>query len=239
MSVSELVLKLSENFSKIIEIDDIKSNPSLYWGGNGVGDRWLNKKYNYCVIYSNKKIKIYSENDDKIPLNIFNNFDYNKKYKGILGIYVFSHRKNTIKHPINEKIKKEITSQSCVICGSNSDIVCDHKNDMYNDERVLNITTQKKEDFQPLCNHCNLQKRQIYKNEEKTNKLYSAKNILRYNNYRFEFPWEKKIFDKTDINCKKDTYWYDPVEFENKIFCYMSYVIPLILEIKKKVKIIS
>jgi hypothetical protein len=135
-----------------------------------------------------------------------------------------------------EKIKKEIIKNSCVICGTNTDIICDHKNDLYNDIRVLNTSTQELNDFQPLCNHCNLQKRQICKNEEKTQRIYSAKNIIRYKKYNFEFPWEKKIFDKNDINCKKDTYWFDPVEFENKIYCYLSYVIPILNEIKRIIK---
>ena len=102
--------------------------------------------------------------------------------------------------------------------------------------RVLDTKTQDLSDFQPLCNHCNLQKRQIAREEEETKKIYSAKNIQRYKKYNFEFPWEKKAFDKTDINCKNDTYWFDPVEFENKIFCYLSYIVPVVNEIKHKVK---
>lgn len=49
------------------------------------------------------------------------------------------------------------------ICGSKSHLVTDHKNDLYNDIRVLNSKTQTVDDFQCLCNHCNLQKRQISK----------------------------------------------------------------------------
>jgi len=26
--------------------------------------------------------------------------------------------------------------------------------------------------------------------------------------------------DKTDINCKTGTYWYDPIEFQKKIYYY-------------------
>jgi hypothetical protein len=91
-------------------------------------------------------------------------------------------------------------------------------------------------DFQPLCNHCNLQKRQICKTEEKTGKLYSAKDIQRYRVYNFEFPWEKKVYDRNDINCKNGTFWFDPVEFENNIQSYSRYVIPIIEEIKRKIK---
>jgi hypothetical protein len=31
-----------------------------------------------------------------------------------------------------------------------------------------------------------------------------------------------------------DTYWYDPVEFNKKIFQYMSYVLPVVNEIKQR-----
>jgi hypothetical protein len=99
---------------------------------------------------------------------------------------------------------------------------------------VLSLETQNPEDFQPLCNHCNLQKRQVCKKEDALQKIYSAKEIPRYRQYRVEFPWEKKAFDRKDIYCKNDTYWFDPVEFENKIYCYMSYVIPIINELKRR-----
>lgn len=242
MEIEKLIINLTDNYKNIIDIDIIKNNKKLYWGGNGVGDRWLNKKYNYSVIYSNGKIKNYSENiDDKIPNQILINFLINKnnKINGIIGIFVYSKRINIIKRPINKDIIKLITAKSCVICGSKNNIICDHKNDLYNDKRVLNINTQVINDFQPLCNHCNLQKRQICKEEIKNNKLYSAKNIERYKQYLFEFSWEKKIFDLNDINCKKDTYWYDPVEFERKINLYIIYILPIIKEIKTKIKLIS
>ena len=187
----DLIIKLSNNYTSIISINVIKENKDLYWGGNGVGDRWMNKKYNYDVIYSNKKYKIYSENnEDKINDEIISNFVNNYKNNGIIGIFVFSKRINIIIRPINKKIYKEIVKNNCIICGSYTDIICDHKNDLYNDSRVLNTKTQLIEDFQPLCNHCNLQKRQISKNEDKNNKIYSAKNIKRYEKYLFDFPWE-------------------------------------------------
>ena len=155
---------------------------------------------------------------------------------GIIGIYVHSKRQNIQKRPIHKMILKKINERSCVVCGSKTDIICDHKNDLYNDNRVLQLGTQKLSDFQPLCNHCNLQKRQVCKEEEKNQKIYSAKNLVKYRIYPFEFPWEKKAFDKNDIQCKNDTYWFDPVEFENKIYHYTFYVIPVINEIKHKIK---
>lgn len=234
--MEELVIKLSNNFTSIITINDIKLNNIIYWGGNGVGNRWCNKKFNYAVIYANKKVKYYCENlNEKIPQELLDN--YNSNEKGIIGIYVFSKRSKTTNRPINKKIYKEIVKNNCVICGSYNEIICDHKNDLYNDLRVLDCNTQILDDFQSLCNHCNLQKRQIAIIEEKTNKIYSARNIRRLD-IGIEFPWEKKNYDKSDISCKKDTYWYDPIEFEKKIHLYLTITIPIIKEIKKTIELI-
>ncbi len=236
-NMDEVIVKATSNFTRILSVNEIKENyKELYWGGNGVGDRWANKKFNYSVIYSKKEPALYSENDeDKIPIDVLNKFLQSNKGIGIIGIFVHSKRTNIQKHPICKKIHKEITSISCVVCGTR-DTICDHKNDLYNDMRVLSIETQELSDFQPLCNHCNLQKRQVCKIEKQTERIYSAKNIPIYKSYPFEFPWEKKSFDKNDIHCKLGTYWYDPVEFHNNINRYSSYVIPVIAEIKYKTK---
>lgn len=155
----------------------------------------------------------------------------------VIGIFVHSEKMNIEKRPIKSEIKKVIGKKSCVSCGSTSAIVCDHKNDIYNDTCVLDTKTQKLDDFQPLCNHCNLQKRQVFKDEKNKNKLYSAKNIPQYSNevYPFEFPWEKKVFDIKDSSTKRDTYWYDPIEFNKKIYQYVKYRIPILNEIHKNV----
>jgi hypothetical protein len=237
----DFVIQATENFTKILSTVEIKDKyPELYWGGNGVGDRWANKKFNYSVIYSKKQPSLYSENDeDTIPTDILTEFLQSNKRtggNGIIGIFVHSRRTNTQKRPISQTIHKEITSLSCVVCGTQTTI-CDHKNDLYNDPRVLCVETQLISDFQPLCNHCNLQKRQVCKTEGQTAKLYSAKNIQRYKIYPFEFPWEKKAFDKTDIYCKNGTYWFDPVEFDKNIYYYSVYVIPIVNEIKSKNKL--
>jgi len=231
--MEQLATSLTNNFTKIISIDEIINSKILYWGGNGVGDRWCNKIFNYSVIYSNKTIKTYSENDNEIlpNINIIKSDKINKK--NIIGIFIHSKRLNKNKRPIQLKIKRIINNMSCVVCGSNTDIVCDHKNDLYNDFRVLDINTQTINDFQPLCNHCNLVKRTICKKEIDNNKIYSAKNITRYNQYNIEFPWEKKNFDLQDPFCKVDTYWYDPVEFDKKIYLYLTITIPIVKELKR------
>jgi hypothetical protein len=220
--VEELVLRLTENCTKVLGLDVIKEN-DLWWGGNGVGDRWATKKFNYCTIFS-KKVTNYSENEeDSIPLDILKKFrETVTSQGGILGIYVYSKRINVETRPIREDISIVVKKMACVSCGSHSDIVCDHKNDFYNDPRVLDRATQILDDFQSLCTHCNLQKRQICKREKETGVLYSAKQIPKYAMFDFEFTWEKKKFDLSDKDCKKGTYWYDPIEFSRNIYMYMK-----------------
>lgn len=237
--IEKMVIDATNNFTEILSTTIIKEKyKDLYWGGNGLGDRWANKKFNYSVIYKNKNPILYSENDnDKIPEDKLKDFLNKNNGIGIIGIYVHSKRLNYINRTIRKDIQKEITKLSCVICGK-KETICDHKNDLYNDSRVLDINKQLLEDFQPLCNHCNLQKRQIAKEEKLNMKLYSAKNIQRFKIYPFEFPWEKKLYDETDINCKVNTYWYDPVKFEENIYYYSRYIIPILNEIKNKIKLV-
>jgi hypothetical protein len=241
-TIEDLVIQATNNFTKILSVKEIDEKyDSLKWGKNGIGDRWAGKKFNYTVIYKNGKTKLYSENDeDVIPHELLNEFiNNNVLHVGIVGIYVHSRRLNIIHRPIRDDIQKRIKQNNCVVCGTSSDIVCDHKNDLYNDNSVLSIIEQSYTDFQPLCNHCNLRKRQICKYENSNEKIYSAKNIPQFSIYNFEFPWEKKTFDKTDANCKQDTYWYDPIEFNYKINKYSIYVVPVINEIKRKIKIVN
>jgi len=237
--MDKLVAEATANFTKILSTFDIKNKyPVLYWGGNGVGDRWANKKFNYSVVYSKRSPALYSENtNDEIPHDILIPFLELNNGSGIIGIFVHSKRTGYQKRNINANIHRIITSECCVVCGTHK-TVCDHKNDFYNDDRVLDVNRQYISDFQSLCNHCNLQKRQVTKMEHLHKKLFSAKDIPRYRVYPFIFPWEKKLYDKEDINCKVDTYWYDPVEFDRKVFCYSVYVIPIVHEVKRKVSTI-
>jgi hypothetical protein len=226
----ELIDTLTDNFSKILSIEVLEKN-GLYWGvdgkkGNGMGDRWHNARFNYSVVYGSTKkaIKHYSENDDDvIPKEELDKFlEMNSSLLGgsnIVGIFCHSLRTNIPRRNIREDIKKVIRLGSCVSCGSSTDIICDHKNDLYNDPRVENPATQCLDDFQPLCNHCNLQKRQVCKDEVKNQHIYSAKNFKKFQMYD-TFPWEKTTYDINDINTKVGTYWYDPVEFHKNIYKY-------------------
>lgn len=148
------------------------------------------------------------------------NFKKNKPKKHeIIGIYI--HGVNVDKpsnRPIKQSIKDAIVKRSCVHCGKRNNIVCDHKNDFYNDKRVLNIHTQKESDFQPLCNGCNLLKRSECEKEKARGKLTPAKELFdTLREFTVDFVWEQKDFNINDPHCKVDTYWYDPIEFMRKI----------------------
>lgn len=117
------------------------------------------------------------------------------------------------KRPIRKDIRVHHMKWGCVVCGSKSDLVCDHKNDLYNDPRVLNLETQTLDDFQCLCNHCNLQKRQVAKETRASGKRYGATNIKQMAVFGIDFISGDETYDKDDPNAMVGTYWYDPLAF--------------------------
>lgn len=123
--------------------------------------------------------------------------------------------------------------QACVVCGTSTDVLPDHKNDMYNDPRVLSVRTQTIDDFQTLCRHCNLRKRQVAKKEAEEQKIFSAKDMPQYRHYPFPFPWEACHYDAADPLCKQDSFWHDPVEFNRKLAIY-TLLWPVVRAIRKK-----
>lgn len=245
MDTVTLVKELSKDFTQVISRDECAKHTDLNWGNNGIGNRWCSGTFCYTAVY-HKRHKTYNDTChkvDDIDVKLLDKFRANfvkdhKRKQGIIGIfvhYVLCDEEKT-KRPIRQDIAKKVKSQSCVNCGCTQALVCDHKNDFYNDKRVLNSKTQTIDDFQCLCTHCNLLKRQVCKDEKSNHKLHSAKLIPTYRVYDFEFPWEKKAFDLNDPDNKVDTYWYDPIEFTNKLVLYQTYTRPIILEIKHKVR---
>ncbi len=224
----ELFKSISEydektNMSKIVDVDDFEDIYSPLKLGNG--GSWCRRSavrpYKLVTIKGNGKItqswdptdeeiknieKIVDKHSKKINFNK----DCGPKIKYIF-IYGLLDKNNN--RPIRKDIGEYYKKQPCVSCGSKSDLVCDHKNDLYNDPRVLNSKTQTLDDFQSLCNHCNLQKRQIMKNTLKTNKRYGATNIPMLKPFNIDFTDGDETFDKNDIDAMKGTYWYDPIDF--------------------------
>ena len=203
-----LVKKISDNYKKIIHRNEIAQYPKIDWGNNGIGDRFARKLFNYTVIKKSGEYKIYSDNDeiiDEKEINLFIN-TIDNSLRGIVGIKIHSLKTKNTSRPIREDIKEHYKTHACVVCGSKSNLICDHKNDLYDDTRVLDMKTQKLEDFQSLCTHCNLQKRQVCKKEKETKIIYQAKNIPMM-----------AVFNPPDVTKKEDSYWYDPIMFCKKM----------------------
>ena len=237
-SVEDLVLVLSRDMTEVISLAEIKKHDVLYWGGNGVGDRFAGKRFNYTSLKSNGAATRQSQNeDDQIPIEALARFHAatppTKRGQAIVGLFVHSFRTKVVLRPIRADIRKALSKCACAHCGSSAGVVVDHKNDMYNDPRVLCTRTQTLSDFQALCTHCNLQKRQVAKRERETGRIYSAKNIPMYRAIPYEIPWEKYAFDLKAPLCKSESFWYDPAEFERKKHLYCAIVLPVVAEIRR------
>ena len=185
--------------SEWVSVDDLP--PSLKWGGNGVfrhgvfgGDnRYIWEKYP-----TKHKIK-------------------HIRTSGFSNDYLYGH-----KRPINKDIRKKFEGCPCVACGSFNQIVIDHKNDLYNNIRVLNVDTQLVEDFQPLCNSCNLKKRQVCKMTWERGERYGATNIPQFDPWGIDFVKGDKSINFKDPDAMVGTYWYDPVEFNRQVYNIIS-----------------
>lgn len=114
--------------------------------------------------------------------------------------------------PIGKDIRQYFKDSVCVVCGT-KDIIIDHKNDLYNDPRVLNIETQTKDDFQPLCNSCNLRKRQVCKKSKDSGVRYKATSIPMLSIFGIDYIEGNETLDISNPKAMVGTYWYDPKKF--------------------------
>jgi hypothetical protein len=142
----------------------------------------------------------------------------NKQNGKILELRIIGLNTNPLKghtRPIKKDIRLYCTNKTCCFCGSSCNIVPDHKNDLYNDLSVLNVDTQKKEDFQPACNACNLRKNKVMVKTKKENKRQPPPDKIRIP-FGIDFTVGDETFNPDDINAMIGTYWYDPIEFITK-----------------------
>jgi hypothetical protein len=213
-------------FSEIISIEnDYKGKYKCLEHKNG-GD-WNRKSackdIKLAVMNANNNINYRWEPSDDEKENIikqftpFKNIPTESNGNKILYIGIFGFKNKEKNRTIREDIKAYHKKIPCVACGKKTGLECDHKNDLYNDPRVLNIRTQTKEDFQSLCSSCNCQKRQVIKKCKETGKRYGATNIPALKIYGIDFIKGDDTFDKNDINAMVGTYWYDPIAFHKGI----------------------
>ncbi len=129
---------------------------------------------------------------------------------------------------IRPDIRAYYKNKPCVSCGTNSNIEIDHKNGLYNNPRINNVSTQTIEDFQPLCKHCNDVKRQTYVWQNKNNKRHPATLIPKYAHFGVDYVEGDASYDSNDPNAMVGTYWYDPVEFHKKMHQHTSIQLQLL-----------
>lgn len=175
--------------------------------------RKKNGKFNFLWNITNDEKSIIFNDFEKFPVS---------PGQSIELIQIVGEKPPELSRPIRSDIKRHFKDKPCCVCGKKSELVCDHKNDLYNDPRVLNIKTQTIDDFQSLCNSCNLQKRQICKKSKATNTRYPSTNIPSLVIFNTPFTSGSELLDPSDINAMKGTYWYDPVDFMNKLFKKLS-----------------
>ncbi len=200
VAIDDLFKPNNEGVSDWISREKMNENSVLKWGNNGVtrhGVFHKDDRYNW---------EFKRKNDNP-----------SGKIEAIRTAGINQEKVLEQNRPIRDDIHKYHKATGCVVCGSLSDLVTDHKNDLYNDPRVLNMKTQTKEDFQCLCNHCNLQKRQIAKKTLETGKRYGATNIPSLAIFGIDFIEGDETFDKNNVDAMIGTYWYDPVKFMDYI----------------------
>lgn len=114
---------------------------------------------------------------------------------------------------IRKDIKDAIRQRRCVMLGvngtsENTTIEVDHKDGRKNDMRVSDMSSQRVEDFQPLCKAANDIKRQICKRCALSDIRWDARNI-EGNPYSF-YEGDEHYTEKLGcVGC----YQYDPVEY--------------------------
>lgn len=111
---------------------------------------------------------------------------------------------------INPKIREKIKNLPCVNCGTKTNIETDHKNGRKNGPE-MRLENQVLSDFQPLCRHCNLIKRERCKECKKTDIRYKATLL----HYVYNYTCGDENYTE-EVGCR-GCYWYDPVEFKKKI----------------------
>jgi hypothetical protein len=196
LSIEKLFKPNALGISEWITRETIDADQVLNWGNNGVSRGGILYKYDKYIWKFGRLNNKPTGKIIKIRLNGINH-----------------EKANSQKRPVRADIHAHHKKMGCVACGTSSYLVTDHKNDLYNDPRVLNSKTQIIEDFQCLCNHCNLQKRQVSKKTLELGKRYSATNIPMLSIFGVDFTEGDETYNKNDINAMVGTYWHDPVSF--------------------------
>jgi hypothetical protein len=186
-------------------------------GGSWCRESQLGKKYKFVTVKKNGEM-IPSRNcseEDKTRVVLPADFVIQPGNSILLIKIIGPYDASSSTRAIRADIKVAFKNLVCVSCGTGKTEI-DHKNGLYNDPRVLSTKTQRVEDFQPLCKHCNDQKRQTYNWQAENGRRYPATNIPMFRNHSIDFIEGDEKYDPKDIDAMVGTYWYDPVEFMKK-----------------------
>lgn len=224
--IIEQVKILTDNYEKILPIE--KAMELGLHGGprNGSGDRnKITRLFVNTAFYGDNRkpmtypkcfdehIELSEEDKEKIRIYKISRREENLNLRGVIGFIIRGLNEDTsIGRPICPNIKRHYKRLPCVKCGTRN-TVCDHKNDLYNDPRVLNTTTQTLDDFQPLCNNCNLRKRAVALKRDKEKKRQPPTLDILSINGGIKFTSGDENYDPNDPNALIGTYWYDPIQF--------------------------
>lgn len=229
----ELFKKLGnyDNETRFVNVNEFVGEYISLQCGNGGGwcrmDGEFGKKYKVVTVKKNGEMRFSrncSEEDVAsvvLPADFVKQPGTNLVLIKIIGPYDSGSGTRTIRADIKLAFKDSV----CVVCGTGKPEI-DHKNGLYNDPRVLSIETQRVEDFQPLCKHCNDQKRQTYKWQTKNGRRYPATNIPMFRHHSIDFVEGDETYDPKDTGAMVGTYWYDPVEFMKKRDAMIAASIP-------------
>ena len=215
------VKTITNDYKTILSLEDAKRLKLHNGPGNGTGDRQVICKL-FCVtyIYGNKTIpKTYPIDIDLSEYDtLISDYKQNRRSigtsmgAGVCGFLIHHEITSTVTNrPIRQDIRDHYRQCVCIVCGT-SRTICDHKNDLYNDERVLHRSTQTLNDFQPLCNGCNLRKRAVMVKTLRDNQRQPPPPMI-LNTFGISFIQGDESLDTNNIHAMVGTYWYDPVAF--------------------------
>ena len=123
---------------------------------------------------------------------------------------------STFNQAIRYDIKEYYKNKNCVMLGingnsENTKIEIDHKDGQKNNDRISNLSTQQKEDFQPLTKAANDAKRQICKRCIETRLRWDARNLEGN-----PISYYKGGASLDEYGCE-GCYQYDPVEYRKEV----------------------
>tara|TARA_B100000676_G_C17884333_1_gene735649 strand:- start:178 stop:909 length:732 start_codon:yes stop_codon:yes gene_type:complete len=215
-----LVASITNHYQKILSKEDAINLGLTGKANNGAGNRdKIQELFDVTAFYGNsRESKRYPENKepDEAVIKQIEEFKKHlpKKTGAIVGYKIHGLRStsHSYDHPIRKDIRTHFKGKPCVFCGQKGDCV-DHKNDLYNDTRVLSEDTQTESDFQSTCNACNTIKRGHSYKTKLSGKRFPATNIPSLAVFEIDFLIGDESYDKDDPNALVGTYWYDPVAF--------------------------